>query len=552
MDSQADLSNISTILSEDHSSLLNMAYNSSQRMSSWELSKAREEPVAVIGIKDMQLQVMAGADGWTGDWVESTCPQQPALVSVSLALRRPFKKASEDDDIAGDTIHYGLIKLAIIDGVRAYHARGITPDFASELSMKSICIFIASVLIRRSLAVGRNVNWSSIRIMLPKSSLRGAGASLTAQTIYKEPSLEEQELGTFHRTGIIGESSTLRLHDLTVPTIIGLLPKERTMKQNVVANIEIDRWVGQGDLHWDIQQIVVKTIEESSFQTLEALAERISKNIIRHSLIPTMIKQTSTKDNWDELAANYEDVPWEKTYVPRLCPIVRIKLEKPSIYIDTTPGVEMSMDIRPSCDSPYFNLWEGYKRLRLCPRPLIGTLTDWIAQEHPEGSKNGTSSNAIGTNQKLDGLKPDLARMPQDTKEITAQPREHPENPQDGESPRLDPNQKLDGSQTDTSQDNDSAEETVALPDKHPETPKDGELSIVRDIDRKLKTLQRNIAHFRKTTQGVVANVKELDDKKSSMLVEVGKKLDAFRNELADAQKLMQEIFVRPLSPASE
>ncbi|KAF5878663.1 uncharacterized protein Bfra_000830 [Botrytis fragariae] len=547
MESQADLINSSTILSEDHSSILNMAYSyeSSAWMSSWELSKAREEPAAVIGVKDLQLQVMAGADGWTGDWVEATCPQQPALVSVSFALRRPFKKASEDDDIAGDTIHYGLIKLAIIDGVRAYHARGITPDFASELSMKSICIFIASVLVRRSLAVGRNVNWSSIRIMLPKSSLRGAGASLTAQAIYKEPSLEEQEAGTLRSTGHIGESCTLRLHDLTVPTIIGLLPKERTMKQNVVANIEIDRWYGLGDLHWDIQQIVVKTIEESSFQTLEALAERISKNIIRHSLIPTMIKQTSTKDKWDELADDYADVPWEETHVPRICPIVKIKLEKPSIYVDTTPGVEMSMDIRPSCDSPYFDLWEGYKRLRLCPRPLIGTLTDWIAQEHPGGSKDGTSSNVVGINRKLDGLQPDLARTPQDAKEITAQPGEHPENPQDGESPRLDLNQKLDGSQTDTSQYNDNAEETVTRPKEHPENSKDGELSILSDLNQELKTWQRDIAQLRKTAQGIRANAKKLDDRKSSMLAEISQLLDNFRNELTNVQKAMQEFVVQ-------
>ncbi|TGO58591.1 hypothetical protein BCON_0053g00260 [Botryotinia convoluta] len=547
MESQANLSNTSTIPSEDHSSVLNMAYSSksSAWMSSWELSKAREEPIAVIGVKDLQLQVVAGADGWTGDWDETTCPQQPALVSVSVSLRRPFKKASEDDDIAGDTIHYGLIKLAIIDGVRAYHARGITPDFASELSMKSICIFIASVLNRRSIAVGRNVNWSSIRIMLPKSSLRGAGASLTAQMIYKEPSLKEQEAGALHSLGLIGESCTLRLHDLTVPTIIGLLPKERTMKQNVVANIEIDRWIGQGDLHWDMQQIVVKTIEESSFKTLEALAEHISKNIIRHSLIPTMMKQAFTKDKWDELTDDYIDVPWEETHVPKLCPIVKIKLEKPSIYIDTTPGVEMSMDIRPLCDSPYFYLWEGYKRLRLCPRPLIGTLTDWIAQEHPEKSKDGTSSNLVGINRKLDGFKPDLAKTPENAKEITAQPGEHPENPKDGESPRLDLNQKLDGSQTDTSKYNDMAEETDVLPKEHPETLKDGESSILRDFDRKLKTLQKNIAQLRKTTQEIMAAPKELDDRESSMLVEIGQKLDAFKKEFADAQKVMQEFVVR-------
>lgn len=264
-----------------------------------------------------------------------------------------------------------------------------------------------------------------------------------------------------------------------------------------------------------------------------------------------MIKQASTTDNWDELADDYKDVPWEKTLVPKLCPIVKVKLEKPSIYIDTTPGVEMSMDIRPSYDSPYFYLWEGYKRLHICPRPLIGTLTDWIAQEH-ERSKDRTSSNVVGINRKLDGLQPDLARTPQDTEEITAQPGEHPENPKDGESPRLDLNQKLDGSETDTSIYDDTEEETVALPKEHPETTQDGESSIVRDLDRKLRTLQRNIAQLRKSTQDIMAPLKKLDDKESSMLVEIGQKLDAFKQEFTDSQKVIQEIVVRQSSSVSK
>ncbi|TEY42652.1 hypothetical protein BOTCAL_0387g00060 [Botryotinia calthae] len=516
-------------------------HNSFGWMSSWELSKAREEPIAVIAVKDLQLQVLAGADGWN----QTPYSEQPALMSVFVSLRRPFKKASEDDDIAGDTIHYGLIKIAIIDAIKAYHLSCAAPDFPIELSMKSICISIISHLTKRNIVAGKKINWSSVRIMLPKSSLRGAGASLTAQMIYKEPSLEDQEAGGSRRIGHIGESCTIRLHELIVPTTIGLLPKERTMKQNVVANIEIDRWISGGDLHWDIQQIAVKTLEESSFQTLEALAEHISKNIIRHSLIPTIMKLSFSRDTWDELADDYKDVPWEETRVFRLCPIVKIKLEKPGIYIDTTPGVEMSMDIRPFCDSPYFNLWDGYKKLRLCPRPLTGTLTDWIAQEHPEELKDGTLSNLVDINRKLDGSKPDLARTPQDTKEIAAQPGEHLENPQDGESSRLDRNQKLEGSRADISKYNDTAEGIVAPPKEIPETLKFGEPSPFSDFDRKLKTLQGNITRLRKTTGEIMAKSRELNDRESSMLVEIGQKLDSFRKDLGDFQKRIQEIAIQ-------
>ncbi|KAM0167532.1 hypothetical protein ACHAQE_000426 [Botrytis cinerea] len=515
-------------------------YNSFGWMSSWELSKAREEPIAVIAVKDLQLQVLAGADGWN----QTPCSEQPALITVFVSLRRPFKKASEDDDIAGDTIHYGLIKIAIIDAVKAYHLNSAAPDFPTELSMKSICVSIISHLTNRNIVAGKKINWSAVRIMLPKSSLRGAGASLTAQMIYKEPSLEDQEAGDSRRLGLTGESCTLRLHDLIVPTIIGLLPKERTMKQNVVANIEIDRWISGGDLHWEMQQIAVKTIEESSFQTLEALAEHIITNIIRHSLIPTIMKLSFSKDGLDELADDYKYVPWKETRVFKLCPIVKIKLEKPGIYIDTTPGVEMSMDMRPSCDSAYFNLWDGYKRLRLCPRPLIGTLADWIAQEHPK-LNGGTLSNLVEINRKLDGSNPNLARAPQDIKEITAQPGEHLENPQDGESSRLDLNQKLDGSRTDTSKYNDTAEGTVAPPKEIPESLKFGEPSLFRDFDRKLKTLQGNITRLRKTTGEIMAKPRELNDRESSTLVEIGQELDSFREDVGDYQKRIQEMAIQ-------
>ncbi|KAJ8070452.1 hypothetical protein OCU04_000826 [Sclerotinia nivalis] len=398
MESQADPSGPSAIPSEVSFKNLPAAQEqdylcdldmSCDFMSEWQIQQAREQPVAVIGVKDVQLSAPVGADAWGWNWVIAECPIQPILVSVSVALRRNFKTASEDDDITEDTIHYGRLRSAIIETVQRYNTE-IKPDNATGLSLMNIMTHLIGTLsVRDHLTVGQKITWSSFQVMLPKSSLRGAGASLTMQTIYRKTSLKDQEAGPPDSIGITGRSITLRIHDLKVPTLIGMLEKERIRKQNVIANVEMDRWLCNGDFHWDMEQIIVKAMEESSFQTLEALAEHIGKLLTRYVLIPNIIgivgaAGSGAANKWDSFSDDYKKVPWKETNVADFCSIVKIKLEKPGIYMDTTPGVEMAMDIRPQPNSPYFYLWEDYKRLKTPERSYNGTLKDWITKNYPE------------------------------------------------------------------------------------------------------------------------------------------------------------------------
>ncbi|CAD6448025.1 4ba4a0ed-83ef-4266-b66a-21246ae65287 [Sclerotinia trifoliorum] len=386
MESQADPRDPPANPGEDYLFNLDM---SCDLMSEWDIQQAREKPVAVIGVKDAQLSAPVGANAWGWNGVMAECPIQPILVSVSVALRRAFKMASEDDDITEDTIHYGRIRSAILETVHRYNTK-LKPDNAAELSIKNIVThLIGALTIRHHLTVGKNVNWSSVKVMLPKSSLHGAGTSLTMQTIYREEILEDQELGSPESIGVMGRSLSLRIHDLTVPTLIGMLEKERFRKQNVIVNVEVDRWLWYGDSHWDMEQIIVKAMEESSFQTLEALAEHIGKLLTRYVLIPKIIGAVSTASSeaaktWESFSDDYKKVPWEETDVKDFCSIVNIKLEKPGIYMDTIPGVEMSMDIQPQSNSPYFYLWEDYEKLKIPERSYNGTLKDWIAENYPD------------------------------------------------------------------------------------------------------------------------------------------------------------------------
>ncbi|RAL62398.1 hypothetical protein DID88_004964 [Monilinia fructigena] len=284
MESQVGLGDPSAAPSEDSCSVSNMT-----TMSMWELWKSREEPVAIIEVKDLQLSARVGADAWGWDWDIENCPTQPILVSMSLSLRQPFKTASEKDDLTDDTIHYGRLRSGIIEAVKNYNSSDPKFDSPMHFCPGIVIMHIAEYFSQiAKLTTGKHINWSSYKIMLPKSCLLGAGMSLTVETLYNEPTSK-------NKVGAWGASCVLRVHDLTVPTIIGMLDKERLAKQNVVANVEIDRYQSIGDLHWDVQKMITKTIEESSFQTLEALAEEIGKRVTRYILIPNIIAKLQSQ-----------------------------------------------------------------------------------------------------------------------------------------------------------------------------------------------------------------------------------------------------------------
>jgi hypothetical protein len=90
--------------------------------------------------------------------------------------------------------------------------------------------------------------------MLPKASLLGSGVSLCGSELF----------------GPLGQSQAcsmkLKLHDLRVPTLIGLNANERLAKQMVVANVEIDKWVEKEDHYVQIEQLIVTVSQILNFE----------------------------------------------------------------------------------------------------------------------------------------------------------------------------------------------------------------------------------------------------------------------------------------------
>ncbi|KAJ8104446.1 hypothetical protein ONZ43_g7846 [Nemania bipapillata] len=117
----------------------------------------------------------------------------------------------------------------------------------------------------------------ALTLHLPKASLLGAGVSLTATACFQDAAdltagVKKNPLRSYART--------LCLHGLHVPTLVGVNPNERAAKQMVVVDVEIDRFDVYEDIHTELEGAVVKILELSSFETLEALGTHIANKIL--------------------------------------------------------------------------------------------------------------------------------------------------------------------------------------------------------------------------------------------------------------------------------
>lgn len=124
---------------------------------------------------------------------------------------------------------------------------------------------------------------------------------------------------------------------------------------------------------------------------------------------------------WKTFSEDYTKIPWKKTGIFDHCPTIKIKLEKPGIYLDTTPSVELTMDTRPMPNSPYFELWKGWQKSTWPARPLMGTLEDWVAEKDPEGPQEGNSGK-VDIERQMADFQARLADVKKFTGEVISRP----------------------------------------------------------------------------------------------------------------------------------
>ncbi|KAL6902596.1 hypothetical protein GGI43DRAFT_345498 [Trichoderma evansii] len=253
----------------------------------WRVRFLAGQPPAKVRVRNLQTHIEGPSDAWNRKG-----KQQPLSVSASVMLKEAFDTSSSGDKVADDTVHYGLLSKAILaslEGKGPQHPAKEKPvDAASTNRFSSLRDVVNTIWedLTNQDANGKNkfldeeeeeqavksfLKVSTIRCFeltahLPKASLLGGGVSLTRIALFgRDGESRPQPRGM-----------SLKIHDLRVPTLIGVNDNERKAKQVVVATIEIDKFNIDEDVFTMIEAETVEVMSQSSFETLEALANTLA------------------------------------------------------------------------------------------------------------------------------------------------------------------------------------------------------------------------------------------------------------------------------------
>lgn len=300
------------------------------------------------------------------------------LISASISLSHPFSSASESDTVTTSTVHYGILSKAILEACGEFKEvlKGAGRDGAgAPMHLRALVHFLHFYLTGEetmpklqappvdATSPGRpepvlknqGMKMLEITVKLPKASLLGSGVSLKGTFAYDERS---------DQRGPSAYAMALTLHELRIPTLIGVNANERLAKQMVIATVEMDRYDRMVDAYCRLEELAVKTIEESPFQTLEALATHLSTNLIKYFLIPHFPPELKVECLEGKGRHNHQRL--------------RISLEKPTaVMFADAPIVEVMVDSDPSHSEAMNALWKDIGASIHPPFPLQGRLADW-------------------------------------------------------------------------------------------------------------------------------------------------------------------------------
>ncbi|KAH7359078.1 FolB domain-containing protein [Plectosphaerella cucumerina] len=244
----------------------------------WSVKAAAGEPLAVISVRDLQTTTHMCADAWGRQGKE-----QPILVTAELWLAQGFPGSSASDQVANDTVHYGILAKGLLSALKSAGKPGTRYEAQQSLTLRQLIDHIIREVKYPSLNgqdTGRlifsdseRLKYSRVTATLPKGSLLGVGEGVSLSHHQAWPSNGSEPFW----------SDSLQLRQLRVPTLVGVNDNERTAKQVVVADIEVDNFDDpECDDYPTLERIAVQTMEESSFETLEALAAAIATRLAEH------------------------------------------------------------------------------------------------------------------------------------------------------------------------------------------------------------------------------------------------------------------------------
>lgn len=247
----------------------------------WRVRFLAGQPPAVVRVRNLQTSIQGPSDAWNRKG-----RPQPLSVSASVMLKEAFDTSSTADKVEADTVHYGLLSKAIaasLEGQSQQQKRrdaeesGKTASTSQFSSLRDVVNTIWEDLtgqdgdgrskatdeepeIQTSFLKASTIRCFELTVNLPKASLLGGGVSLTRIALFgRDGESRPQPRGM-----------SLKIHDLRVPTLIGVNDNERKAKQVVVASIEIDKF----NIEEDVFTMIEAEAVEVSSKTLHRLPSR--------------------------------------------------------------------------------------------------------------------------------------------------------------------------------------------------------------------------------------------------------------------------------------
>ncbi|PNY20671.1 Uncharacterized protein TCAP_07327 [Tolypocladium capitatum] len=205
----------------------------------WNIHVAVGEAPAVVRVNNLHATVKGPNDAWG----RRNRPQ-PMQISAKVELRKPFSATSRADALASDTVHYGQLSKAILNSLERLATE--TAAFSLSEVLTYVWRDLTGFYPTGERAESREpfLDTSVVRCLemtahLPKASLVGDGVSFAFTGVFGND-LNVTSMRLYGRT--------LRLHNLRVPTLIGINDNEREAKQAAVVSVEIDNLDATSDI----------------------------------------------------------------------------------------------------------------------------------------------------------------------------------------------------------------------------------------------------------------------------------------------------------------
>ncbi|KAK4950590.1 hypothetical protein LTR66_013917 [Elasticomyces elasticus] len=206
------------------------------------ISWARDSPWCTDGIsvRNLKITLQHSTDAW------QRSAKQPAHLSVSLSLREPFASAASSDTVDDSTVHYGKLSKALL---RKFSE---TPGSSATTGIWRAFSAIEDALLEEVASKEALMN-VLVELMLPKGSMFGDGVALSRYVSYGEVKVEKY---------------VMQLKDVRIPTLVGVNPHERQMKQPLVVNLWLyDVAETALDKFSDLERMLIKKLTREDDRT---------------------------------------------------------------------------------------------------------------------------------------------------------------------------------------------------------------------------------------------------------------------------------------------